>query len=75
VLLRDYGSTMNFHWDDLVIGSIIAARGVSRYKERSRDPERSRALLPGLLRLRASKCSFIKNNEGRLPTGVGGLNN
>jgi len=65
VFLRDYSSTENFHGDDLVIGSIIAARGVSRYKERSRDPERSCALLhpdcfiPVLLSARSLKITKV----------------
>lgn len=32
VLLRDYTNTENIRGDDLVIDSIIAARGISRYK-------------------------------------------
>lgn len=58
-----------FSETDLVIDSIIVAPKVSRYKEQSRDPGRSYTLLPGLLLRPCSKCSFIKNNEGRLPTG------
>lgn len=42
---------------DLVIGSIIVASRVSRYKEQSRDPGRSYTLLLGLLLRPRSKCS------------------